>query len=281
MVEAAVNEQHSDASTQAKVRGKAWDKIPSDLYIPPDALRVILDAFEGPLDLLLYLIRRHNVDILNIPMAQITEQYVQYMRMMECLQFELAADYLVMAATLAEIKSRLLLPRSQAVNEEEAVDPRVELVRRLQEYEQFKKAAQNIDALPRLGRDIFSVMVEVPQCSEETVLRPQVTLPELMDALVDVLQRVEQTSAHHINTEKLSVCARMTSILDDLRDKEFVPFGQLFRIEEGRLGVVVSFLALLELMKETLIDVVQTEAFGSIYVSLHEAHSDGTTNSDC
>jgi len=228
VVEAAVNEQHSEESVQAKVQGKVWDKIPTDLYIPPDALQVILDAFEGPLDLLLYLIRRHNLDILNIPMAQITEQYVHYMRMMECLHFELAADYLVMAATLTEIKSRLLLPRSQTANEEEAVDPRAELVRRLQEYEQFKKAAQDLDALPRLGRDIFSAIVEVPQWSAETVARPQVTLSELMDALADVLQRVEQTSAHQINSEKLSVRARMASILDNCVIKNLFLLGDYF-----------------------------------------------------
>jgi segregation and condensation protein A len=248
----------------AVVHGQPVLQIPQDLYIPPDALEVILDAFEGPLDLLLYLIRRQNLDILDIPVADITKQYVDYIAGMHEMRFELAADYLVMAAILAEIKSRMLLPR--VTNEEgEEEDPRAELVRRLQEYERFKKAAEDIDALPRLERDTAVVQAHVPQ---RAVVRlpPPVDLKEMLLALRDVLTRAELFTQHAIKRDALSVRQRMGELLERLGDGGFHRFESLFDASEGRLGVVVTFLGMLTLAKEQLVEIVQDEPLGPIYV---------------
>jgi len=248
----------------AIVRGEPVLEIPQDLYIPPDALEVILDAFEGPLDLLLYLIRRQNLDILDIPIAEITRQYVDYIEMMRDLRLELAAEYLVMAAILAEIKSRLLLPRPPETEGLEA-DPRAELVRRLQEYERFKKAAEDIDGMARMDRDLAATSAFV---ADRNVIRlpPPVELRELLLALKDVLTRAELTGHHHIQREALSVRHRMGEVLRRLGDGGFHRFESLFEASEGRLGVVVTFLALLELAKEHLIEIVQEVALAPIYL---------------
>ena len=251
----------------ALVQGQPVSEVPHDLYIPPDALEVILDAFEGPLDLLLYLIRRQNMDILDIPINDITNQYIEYIEMLEDMQFELAAEYLVMAAILAEIKSRMLLPRP-ALDDEES-DPRAELVRRLQEYERFKQAAEDLDELPRAGRDFALVEAYV---EDKTVVRvpPKVELGEILAALKDVMGRAELFNRHHISSEPLSVRERMSRILNALRDNPYMEFHHLFDPEEGRMGVVVSFLALMELTREQLVDLVQNEPFGQIYVKAPE-----------
>jgi segregation and condensation protein A len=249
----------------AIVEGEAVTQLPRDLYIPPDALQVILEAFEGPLDLLLYLIRRQNLDILDIPIADITRQYMQYIEVMHELQFELAGEYLVMAATLAEIKSRMLLPRPSAEVGAEEADPRAELIRRLQEYERFKAAAENLDELPRLERDTFQAAAEV---AERRVVRtlPNVTLQEMLVALKDVMVRAEMFAHHHIRLERLSVRQRMSDVLEALRSQAFVEFIQLFRPEEGRMGVTVTFAAILELLKEGLVEIVQAEPFAPIHL---------------
>ena len=248
----------------ALVKGQPVLEIPQDLYIPPDALEVILEAFEGPLDLLLYLIRRQNLDILDIPVAEITRQYIDYIDVMQELRFELAAEYLVMAAILAEIKSRLLLPRPPSTEGEEA-DPRAELVRRLQEYERFKQAAQDIDALPRLERDTVPAVAFVPD-RQAVRLRPPVELKEMLLALRDVLKRAELFTRHAIKREALSVRARMGEVLERLGDGQFHDFLSLFVPEEGKLGVVVSFLSILELAKERLIEIVQEGPLAPIYL---------------
>lgn len=249
----------------ALVRGIPLRELPTDLYIPPDALEVFLDAFEGPLDLLLYLIRRHNLDILDIPVAAITEQYLEYVQLMKALRLELAAEYLVMAAMLAEIKSRMLLPRVPATTEEAEEDPRAELVRRLREYERYKQAAEDLDALPRLGRDVFPVRVA---CSESKPARPlpAATLEELLVALQRILERARLYSHHHVRREGLSVRQRMTEILVRLQQHSFLEFSALCRVREGRLGVVVSFLAVLELVREALIELVQARPGGPIHL---------------
>lgn len=248
----------------ALVRGQPMLQIPQDLYIPPDALEVILDAFEGPLDLLLYLIRRQNLDILDIPIAEITRQYVDYIEMMHEMKLELAAEYLVMAAILAEIKSRLLLPRPPL---EEGIedDPRAELVRRLQEYERFKKAAEDIEAMPRQDRDFAPAHVVV---EDHNVIRlpPPVELRELLLALKDVMRRAELYGHHEIEREALNVRSRMSDLLNALGDGEFHRFENLFDASEGRRGVVVTFLALLELAKEQLVEIVQEAALAPIYL---------------
>ncbi len=248
----------------ATVRGEPLLKLPDDLYIPPDALEVFLDAFEGPLDLLLYLIRRQNLEILDIPIAEITRQYIGYIEMMHGLRLELAAEYLVMAAILAEIKSRMLLPRPEPEQEEEG-DPRAELIRRLQEYERFKQAAEDIDRLPRLERDIVVANAGVAE-QRQVQLPPEVDLREVLMALKDVMARAELFAQHHIQSEPLSVRERMSRIVQSLKGTEFIRFEQLFDLEEGRIGVVVTFLALLELLREHLVDLVQQELFGSIYL---------------
>lgn len=248
----------------AVVRGEPYYELPKDLYIPPDALEVILEAFEGPLDLLLYLIRRQNLDILDIPIAAITKQYIGYIEMMQELRFELAAEYLVMAAILAEIKSRLLLPRPP-VNPDEEADPRAELVRRLQEYERFKKAAEDIEALPRMDRDTCAASVHVPE-RKVSVVPPEVELRELLLAFRDVLNRADLFVSHQIRREPLSVRQKMTEVLDALSSGEFLEFSTLFTPAEGRLGVVVCFLALLELGKAGLIEIVQDRPLAPIYL---------------
>jgi len=248
----------------AIVRGQPVLQMPQDLYIPPDALEVILEAFEGPLDLLLYLIRRQNLDILDIPVAEITRQYVDYIGLMQEMRLELAAEYLVMAAILAEIKSRLLLPRPP--NEESVEeDPRAELVRRLQEYERFKKAAEDIEAMPRMERDTALATAYV---EDKAVIRlpPPVDLRELLLALKDVLKRAELTGRHAIQREALSVRNRMSDVLKAIGDGEFHLFERLFNVDEGRLSIVVTFLAILELAKEHLIEIMQAEPLTPIYL---------------
>ena len=239
----------------AMVLGQPVLQIPQDLYIPPDALEVILDAFEGPLDLLLYLIRRQNLDILDIPVAEITRQYVDYIQAMHEMRFELAAEYLVMAAILAEIKSRMLLPRS-VMDEDAEGDPRADLVRRLQEYERFKQAAEDIDALPRLERDTAPVAAFVPDRAAVR-LPPPVDLREMLLALHDVLKRAELFTQHAIKRDALSVRQRMGELLSRLEDGAFHRFESLFEPREGKQGVVVTFLGLLTLAKEQLIEIVQ------------------------
>jgi segregation and condensation protein A len=247
----------------ALVQGEPVTVIPQDLYIPPDALEVILEAFEGPLDLLLYLIKRQNLDILDVPIADITQQYISYIDMMEALQIELAAEYLVMAAMLAEIKSRMLLPRP--VESEDENDPRAELVRRLQEYERYKQAAQNIDELPRVGREVYLTDAELPTLEKERPV-PEVDLRELLMAFKDAMTRSEMYTHHMIQREALSVRERMSRVLTLISAEGFTDYTQLFTIEEGRRGVVVTILALLELVKEQLIDMVQSEPFAAIHV---------------
>jgi len=247
----------------ALVQGEPLTIIPQDLYIPPDALLVFLEAFEGPLDLLLYLIKRQNIDILNIPIAAITKQYMEYIALMENLELELAAEYLVMASMLAEIKSRMLLPRPTESQEED--DPRAELVRRLQEYEQFKQAAEDLDALDRLEREIHLTSIDIPKFKVKLAL-PEVSLNDLMGAFRDVVNRAEQFASHHVEREPLSVRERMVMVLDRISSEEFTSFIDFFDPSEGRMGVVVSFIAILELLKESLIELVQTEPYAPIYV---------------
>ncbi|EGV18605.1 segregation and condensation protein A [Thiocapsa marina] len=256
----------------AMVRGLPFLTLPVDLYIPPDALEIFLDAFEGPLDLLLYLIKRQNLDILDIPIAAITAQYIEYVDLMTELRLELAAEYLVMAAMLAEIKSRMLLPRVQAA-EDEGEDPRAELVRRLQEYERFKQAAQDLDALPRLERDVFAVRVEVPPGHVQRV-PPDVDFRELLIAMREVMARADLFTRHRVERESLSLRERMSWVLDRLSDGAFLAFTDLFDVTEGRQGVVVSFLALLELIKAATLELVQTEPFAPIHVRLRETAAD-------
>ena len=248
----------------AVVHGQPVLQIPQDLYIPPDALEVILEAFEGPLDLLLYLIRRQNLDILDIPVADITRQYVDYIQAMHEMRFELAAEYLVMAAMLAEIKSRMLLPRSASVEGEEE-DPRAELVRRLQEYERFKKAAEDIDALPRQDRDTTPAQAFVPDRAA-VKMPPPVDLKEMLLALHDVLKRAELFTQHAIKRDALSVRQRMAELLERLGDGAFHRFESLFTAEEGKLGVVVTFLGMLTLAKEQMLEIVQEAPLQPIYV---------------
>ena len=260
--------QEPATSSQAEmpfaiVQGEPMSELPTDLYIPPDALEVFLEAFEGPLDLLLYLIKRQNLDILDIPIAQITAQYMQYIELMETLQLELAGEYLLMAAMLAEIKSRMLLPRP--VDEEDEEDPRAELVRRLLEYERYKQAADDLDSLPRYERDVLATIVEFP----DKAIRhnpPEVSLDSLLRVFAEVLSRAEMFSHHHITREPLSVRERMSIVLDRVNADEFIEFSKLFTIEEGRSGVIVSLLAILELLKESLIEMVQNEINGPIYI---------------
>ena len=261
------DERQTPAQTEmpfAVVAGEPITALPQDLYIPPYALQVFLEAFEGPLDLLLYLIRRQNIDVLDIPIAEITTQYVQYIELMKELQLELAGEYLLMAAMLAEIKSRMLLPRPE-VDDEEEEDPRAELVRRLQEYERFKKAAQDISDLPRLERDTFVAGADAPEREVVTQL-PDVTLKELLLAFHDVLKRAEMFSNLHLQREPLSVRQRMSEILTRINANSFAAFADLFDPQEGRMGVAVTFIALLELLRESVIEVVQADEFSAIHV---------------
>lgn len=248
----------------AMIQGQPLLQLPDDLYIPPDALEVFLEAFEGPLDLLLYLTRRQNLDIVDIPIAEVTRQYAGYIDMMTTLRMELAAEYLVMAAILAEIKSRMLLPRIEVQDDEH--DPRSELIRRLQEYERFKQAADDLDALPRLERDIVvaTAAAEKPEAQQAP---PEVDLRELLLALRDVMARAELIAHHQIQSEPLSVRERMARITELIYGTDqFIEFDQCFDLSEGRRGAVVTFLALLELLREHLVDLVQQDQFGMIYL---------------
>ena len=262
-----------DANTVALVQGEAVRELPTDLYIPPEALEVFLEAFEGPLDLLLYLIRRQNLDILQIKVAEITEQYMQYIDLMHALELELAGEYLVMAAMLAEIKSRMLLPRPEGDPEDED-DPRAELIRRLQEYEQIKTGAENIGDLPRLERDIYLVAANKPNLVKQHA-EPEVELKEVLLALARVLKRAEMYASHEVQMEPLSVRDRMGAILRRVRNhSEFVSFYELFSLEEGRMGVIVTFLGIMELVREALVEFVQTDAFGPIHVRAAQGATD-------
>jgi segregation and condensation protein A len=255
----------------AVVNGEPITQLPKDLYIPPQALEIFLEAFEGPLDLLLYLIRRQNVDILNIPIAEITRQYMHYIELMQDLQLELAGEYLVMAATLAEIKSRMLLPRPPGAGDMGEEDPRAELVRRLQEYERFKRAAADIDELPRLERDVWQASAEL---RDRPVVRslPQVSLKEMLLAFHEVAHRAQLFAHHHVQREPLSVRERMSNILAALAQGSFVEFTQLFTVEEGRAGVTVAFIAILELVREGLVEFSQTEPYAPLHVRSASAH---------
>ncbi|MCF6193544.1 MAG: segregation/condensation protein A [Kangiellaceae bacterium] len=258
----------AEAQTQeemhfALIDGEPITEVPKDLYIPPDALEVFLEAFEGPLDLLLYLIKRQNLDILNIPIAHITEQYMEYVELMKTVNLELAAEYLVMAAMLAEIKSRVLLPRPSFDDDED--DPRADLIRRLQEYERFKKAALDVDELPRMGRDTFQAQAETPELHINKP-EPEVDMRELLIALKDVLVRAEMFSSHQIQREVLSTRERMSQVLAILSADNFTNFISLFNIEEGKAGVVVTFLAIMELTKESLSEIVQSDPYSTIHV---------------
>ncbi len=248
----------------AVVQGAPVTELPKDLYIPPQALEVFLEAFEGPLDLLLYLIKRQNLDILNIPVAEITHQYMEYVKMMTEMQLELAGEYLVMAAMLAEIKSRMLLPRPVEAEGDEA-DPRAELVRRLQEYERYKQAAEDIDELPRVGRDTFHIVIDTPDKKSERP-QPHIELRDMLLALTDVMRRSEMFAHHQISREPLSIRERMTQVLSKINPDNFIEFTSLFTVEEGRRGVVVTFMAILELMKQSMIEMIQAEPFGPIHV---------------
>ena len=259
-------ETAQDGPTQARLYGEPLLKLPTDLYIPPDALEVFLEAFEGPLDLLLYLIRRQNFNILDIPMAQVTRQYLEYIEQIRLHNLELAAEYLLMAAMLIEIKSRMLLPSPKALAGEEAGDPRAELVRRLLEYEQIKLAAHDLDQLPQLGRDVSQTRIHIEQ---SVVTRwPEATVADLQAAWNDILRRAKLTAHHTISREQLSVREHMTGILRRLQSARFVEFSELFDPTQGVPVVVVNFIALLELAKETLIEITQAEAYAPIYVRL-------------
>ncbi len=254
----------------AIVDGEPITQLPRDLYIPPQALEVFLEAFEGPLDLLLYLIRRQNLDILDIPIAEITRQYMDYILLMQELDLELAGEYLLMAAMLAEIKSRMLLPRPKDAESQEEEDPRAELVRRLQEYERFKRAAEDVDRLPRMDRDVFQASAELAERRVVKIL-PEVTLHEMLVAFKDVVQRAAMFAHHHVQREALSIRQRMSDVLSVLEGGELVGFVALFRPEEGRMGVTVTFVALLELVREGLIEVVQAESYAPLHVRRAQA----------
>lgn len=248
---------------RAVVHGENFVQWPRDLYIPPDALEVILEAFEGPLDLLLYLIRKQNLDILDIPVAQITDQYMEYVELMQSAKLDLAAEYLVMAAMLAEIKSRMLLPRQEEEEDEE--DPRAALVKRLQEYERFREAAFELEERPRVGRDVFVAFAKFEEQVPEEQL-PQVTLDDLAKAFRSVIERAEHLKSLNITREVLSVRERMTRVLNALQSQDFVRFESLFDEKEGRMGLVVTFVAILELVKDEMIVVVQNEPFASMHI---------------
>ncbi len=282
--ETATEPPHSAAASAAaaggqplaRINGTPVGELPPDLYIPPEALEVFLEAFEGPLDLLLYLIKRQNLDVLDIPITEVTRQYMDYIRLMNELRLELAADYLAMAALLAEIKSRMLMPRppaSEAGDDDE--DPRAELVRRLREYEQIRQAAEALDALPRLDRDTYRGAAE-PMLVARPKPQPTVQLTDLLHALQQVLKRSEQLQAHHIQAEALSVRERMSHVLDALRQRPQADFVHLLRPAEGRRGVVVTFLAALELMKAQMIELTQTEPLAPIQLSLSSGEQAST-----
>ena len=259
----------------AIVEGESLTELPRDLYIPPVALKVFLDTFEGPLDLLLYLIRKQNLNILDVPIADITDQYVNYINLMKELELELAGEYLLMAAMLAEIKSKMLLPLFEEVEDEE--DPRAELVRRLLEYERYRTASEELNKLKRLERDVFITGVESSHLAQPIEL-PDIALQELLLSFQEVLKRAEMFTTLHMLKEPLSVRERMATILEKLKNKDFIDFTELFDVEEQRTGLVVTFLAILELMKESLIEIVQTKAYGIIHVKA--LLSDNETNTE-
>ncbi|WP_299236919.1 ScpA family protein [uncultured Halomonas sp.] len=272
------------AAGQAEVLGRLFDEpiteLPEDLYIPPEALRVFLEAFEGPLDLLLYLIRRQNLDILAIDVAAITRQYIEYVELMKAMEIELAGEYLLMAAMLAEIKSRTLLPRPpREGGDDEEEDPRAELIRRLQEYERLKSAAESLAELPRLGRDWFPARAALPPL-ESRVIHPDVGLDQLLGALAGILRRAELNQTHQISREVLSTRERMLAIMERLEGGRFVPFEALFALEEGRAGVVVTFMAILELAKESMIEVVQNAPLSPLHVRARVAPVEGIEQGD-
>jgi len=263
----------------AGVLGRLFDEpiteLPEDLYIPPEALRVFLEAFEGPLDLLLYLIRRQNLDILAIDVAAITRQYIEYVELMKAMEIELAGEYLLMAAMLAEIKSRTLLPRPpKEGGDDEEEDPRAELIRRLQEYERLKNAAESLAELPRLGRDWFPARAALPPL-ESRVIHPDVGLDQLLGALAGILRRAELNQTHQISREVLSTRERMLAIMERLEGGRFTPFEALFSLEEGRAGVVVTFMAILELAKEAMIEIVQNAPLSPLHVRARAAAAEG------
>ena len=262
-IEVEVSAEMSVTTPPAIVEGTPLDLLPTDLYVPPDALQVFLENFEGPLDLLLYLIQRQNLDILNIPIAEIIRQYLQYVDLMQELNLDLAAEYLLMAAVLMEIKSRLLLPSSKE-NETES-DPRTQLVKQLREYAQYKQAAQDLDALPRMERDIFLAGVEQPDIPKEIII-PEISWAALLDAMRDVMERADLFTSHQVMREPLSVRERMSFILERLKTAQRINFMTLFTLEEGRAGAVVTLLAILELTKESLIQIVQEQPFETIQV---------------
>ena len=277
-VELVVNNAAADKAMQpsldmamplARIKGEVMTEMPADLFIPPDALSIILEQFEGPLDLLLYLIRRHSLDILDIPMASLTRQYMTYIEAMRDTQLELAGDYLLMAAMLIEIKTRMLLPRPPKEAEQEGEDPRAELVRRLLEYEQMKSAAQAIDTMPRINRDFSVVDVMVETGLVKRV--PTVLMADLTEAWRVILNRAKATQKHRVGREELSVRAQMSRIMRQLAGKNYVLFEELFTPEEGVAMVVVTFLAVLEMARESLLDISQTSPFEPIYVKLRDA----------
>ena len=279
IVQKNTRNNHYKAAVQAEmpfaiVEGQPYTQMPTDLYIPPEALEVILEAFEGPLDLLLYLIRRQNLNILDIPITEITNQYIQYIDLLEEMNFELAAEYLVMAAMLAEIKSRMLLPRPVNEDEEEH-DPRAELARRLQEYERFKTASKDIDEMPREYRDYVIASAHV-ESKHHFSIPPEVNMRELIMAFKEVLARADLKISHEIEREILSVRDKMTSLLDILQQKKFFSFDSLFNPKEGKQGIVVTFLAVLELLKSQVLDIVQNEVYGKIYIKALVETTHGT-----
>ena len=274
-IDAHTNQPQQVEMPFAIVEGESLTELPRDLYIPPVALKVFLDTFEGPLDLLLYLIRKQNLNILDVPIADITDQYVNYINLMKELELELAGEYLLMAAMLAEIKSKMLLPLFEEVEDEE--DPRAELVRRLLEYERYRKASEELNKLKRLERDVFITGVESSHLAQPIEL-PDIALQELLLSFQEVLKRAEMFTTLHMLKEPLSVRERMATILEKLKNKDFIDFTELFNLEEQRTGLVVTFLAILELMKESLIEIVQTKAYGIIHVKA--LLSDNETNTE-
>lgn len=283
-----VEQAEEEVRHLAKVQGELWTDLPTDLYIPPDALEVILEAFEGPLDLLLWLIRRNNLNVLDINMTQLTKQYIDYVEIMRRKRLELAAEYLVMAAMLIEIKSRMLLPRPEKADEgDEEHDPRAELVRRLLEYEQMKLAARGLDGVPQLGRDFLAVSVHIPELALRRL--PLVNAEDLLDAWRAILKRANLHRHHRIGRQELSVREHMSRVLKHLQENGRTLFDALFEPQTGRSALVVTFLALLELVRERLVDIVQNEPFAPIYAQVaqadqtaesHDADDDGNTEYD-
>ncbi len=255
--------QTNSDQLEVKINGSVITDIPDDLFIPPDALRVILEKFEGPLDLLLYLIKKQNIDIVDIPILPITNQYVEYINMMQELEFELASDYLVMAATLAEIKSRMLVPNE--IEDEEEDDPRANLIKRLLEYQKYKDLSVKIDEVPRLNRDTFVISGILANFKRKETM-PTIKMSQLQEAFHEVLKRAEINASHNIQTETLSVRERMSKILDEINKQETISFIDCFDFNEGKMGAIVTFLAILEMVKENLIDIIQNEDFSMIYL---------------